>query len=65
MKYFLGIDIGASSGRHIIGYIDNNEIKTIEIYRFENELKEEKSHLIWNTDVILKEVKKGIKIAIF
>ena len=64
MKYFLGIDIGASSGRHIIGYIDNNEIKTIEIYRFKNELKEEDSHLIWNTDVILKEVKEGIKIAL-
>ena len=28
-EYYLAIDIGASSGRHIVGYEDENEIKTI------------------------------------
>ena len=28
MKYYLAIDIGASSGRHIIGYKENNRIIT-------------------------------------
>ena len=36
MKHYLAIDIGASSGRHIIGYEENGEIKTDEVYRFPN-----------------------------
>ena len=36
MKYFLAIDIGASSGRHILCTIDEGKIKLEEIYRFEN-----------------------------
>ena len=36
MKYYLAIDIGASSGRHIIGYRTENGIETDEIYRFYN-----------------------------
>ena len=31
MKIALAIDIGASSGRHIIGYKNGNEIKTKEV----------------------------------
>ena len=62
-KYYLAIDIGASSGRHIIGYKENNEIKTIEVYRFENGVKEENNHLIWDIDYLLDEVIKGIKEA--
>ncbi len=42
MKYYLAIDIGASSGRHILGYIENSVIKTEEVYRFKNGYKEEK-----------------------
>ena len=36
MKYYLAIDIGASSGRHIVGWIDNGVLNTKEIYRFPN-----------------------------
>ena len=36
MKYYLAIDIGASSGRHIIGYYKNNELVLDEVYRFKN-----------------------------
>lgn len=35
-KYHLAIDIGASSGRHILGYEENGVLKTEEIYRFQN-----------------------------
>ena len=34
MRYYLAIDIGASSGRHIVGWTENGEVKTEEIYRF-------------------------------
>ena len=33
MKYVLAIDIGASSGRHIVGWMENGEIRTKEVYR--------------------------------
>ena len=36
MTYFLAIDIGASSGRHVLGSIEEGKIKLEEIYRFEN-----------------------------
>ena len=36
MKYYLAIDIGASSGRHIVGYKEDGQIKTKEVYRFDN-----------------------------
>ena len=60
----MGIDIGASSGRHIIGYIENDELITEEIYRFKNAIKEEKEHLIWDVEYLFKEVKNGIKKAL-
>lgn len=60
MKYYLAIDIGASSGRHIVGWKENNEIKTEEVYRFNNGVKDYNGHLIWDIDEIEKQVKIGI-----
>ena len=64
MKYYLAIDIGASSGRHIIGYMDNGELKLEEIYRFKNGPVSFNNHLIWDIDYLFDEVKEGIKIAL-
>ena len=64
MFFYLAIDIGASSGRHIIGYMDSGEIKTVEVYRFKNGVFENNGHLFWNLESLLKEVKTGIKIAL-
>ena len=61
MKYYLAIDIGASSGRHIIGYFDNNQMVYKEIYRFKNEVKLVNNHLIWDIDELVKQVKLGIQ----
>ena len=41
MKYCLAIDMGASSGRHILGYIEDEKLKLQEIYRFEMNGKKE------------------------
>ena len=35
--YFLAIDIGASSGRAILGYIKDKKLQLEEIYRFKND----------------------------
>lgn len=60
MKYALAIDIGASSGRHIVGWTENGEIKTKEVYRFPNGVTEQNGHLVWNTEALLAYVKAGI-----
>ena len=63
MKYCLAIDIGASSGRHIVGWYEDNELKTKEVYRFDNGVKEEDGHLVWDIDYLESKVRKGIDIA--
>ena len=60
MKYYLAIDIGASSGRHIIGYVKDGELTTDELYRFPNGMDTVDGHLVWNTDRLLEEVITGI-----
>ena len=63
-KIYLAIDIGASSGRHIIGFYDNNEFITDEVYRFPNYFEYEDGHKVWNINRLFKEILNGIRIAL-
>ena len=60
-NYYLAIDIGASSGRHILGSIEDGKIVLEEIYRFENGMVEKNGHLCWNHERTFKEILAGIK----
>src|SRR5690554_1683032 len=62
-KIYLAIDIGASSGRHMI-IIKQDNIFIDEIYRFNHDSYEENGYLYWSHKKLFEEVKKGIKIAI-
>ena len=64
MKYCLAIDIGASSGRHIVGWMEDGEIITREVYRFPNGVKEENGHLTWDIEALENHVKAGIEEAL-
>ena len=64
MKYFLAVDIGASSGRHIVGWNDNGKIFTDEVYRFKNGVTSVDGSLCWDIDSIFAEVVNGIKAAL-
>ena len=64
MKYYLAIDIGASNGRHIVGYEENGEIKTEEMYRFPNGMDSVDGHLVWDVDRLFEEVVRGIEISV-
>lgn len=64
MRYFLAIDIGASSGRHIIGYTEDGGLHTEEVYRFPNSVRHENGHLIWDIDALTENVKAGIDAAL-
>ena len=59
--YFLAIDIGASSGRHILGNVENGKLKLEEIYRFENGMKSEGGSLTWDIEALSDSVVEGIK----
>ena len=64
MKEYLAIDIGASSGRHIVGWREGGELKTQEVYRFPNGVTERDGHLTWNIDALTAHVKAGIDKAL-
>lgn len=59
--YYLAVDIGASSGRHILGWQENGKMRLEEIYRFTNELENKNNHLCWNMERLFAEVVNGIK----
>ena len=59
--YYLAIDIGASSGRHILGYVEKGKLSLEEVYRFDNNIKNENGTLIWDIDSLFARVKAGIK----
>ncbi len=61
MTYHLAIDIGASSGRHILGWLEDGRLKTEEVYRFPNGLHEEEGHLCWDLDALWKSIVEGLK----
>jgi len=70
MKYYLAIDIGASSGRHILGWLEDGLLKTEEIYRFANgpvvkrtEYGGEDEHYTWDVEALFKEILNGLKKA--
>ena len=60
LRYFLAIDIGASSGRHIVGWQENGQIQTNEVYRFPNGVHEENGHLTWDVRRLFSNVVRGI-----
>lgn len=59
--YCLAIDIGASSGRHILGEEKDGKIEMSEIYRFENGFQEKDGILSWDIDYLTKCVLEGMK----
>lgn len=61
MTYYLAIDIGASSGRHILSHIENGKLVLEEIYRFDNNLTQSKDGLVWDIESLFSEVLNGIK----
>lgn len=62
-KNYLAIDIGASSGRHIVGWMENGVLRTEEVYRFPNSVRRVDGHLEWDIDSLFVHVKQGIREA--
>ncbi len=62
-QYHLAIDIGASSGRHILGWIEKGKMQTQEIYRFSNAPETQGGNLKWNIERLFQEIVNGLKKA--
>ena len=60
-NYYLAVDIGASSGRHILCHMVNGQMQLEEIHRFENGMKMKDGELCWEMDRLFQEVVNGLK----
>ena len=62
-KYFFAVDLGATSGRTIIGCLKNGKIELKELTRFPNNLIEVNGHFYWDIYALYFEIIKGLKEA--
>lgn len=60
-EYYLAVDIGASSGRHILGSVAEGRIQLEEVYRFENGMKEKNGHLCWDSEYLFEQIVTGMR----
>ena len=60
--YYLAVDIGASSGRHILGHIRDGKMVLEEIYRFENSMDRRDGKLLWDTRRLFAEIVSGMQM---
>ena len=61
MRYYLAIDIGASSGRHILGHAEDGNIILEEVYRFENRQVRRDGHDSWDMENLWDGILGGLK----
>ena len=60
-NYYLAVDIGASSGRHILAELKNGRMELEEVYRFQNGMQERNGALCWDHEYLFREIKNGLK----
>lgn len=61
MQYYLAVDIGASSGKMLLGSVENGRILLEEVHRFDNNLVEKDGHLCWETENLFESIVQGLK----
>ena len=59
--YFFAVDLGATSGRTIVGHLDEGQIKLEEVTRFPNNLIEQGGHYYWDIHALYFEMIRGLK----
>ena len=58
--YYLAVDIGASSGRHILASMDNGRMVLEEVYRFENGMVNTGGKKLWDVDKLYENIDEMI-----
>ncbi|MCU6747033.1 rhamnulokinase [Faecalicatena acetigenes] len=59
--YYLAIDIGASSGRHMLASVQEGKMRLEEVYRFPNGMDNKDGMLCWDVNRLFTEIKNGLK----
>lgn len=59
--YYLAVDIGASSGRHMLSYMEDGKMVLEEVYRFPNGMTEKQGHKIWDIEQLFCEILTGMQ----
>jgi len=62
-KSFLAFDIGATSGRSILGTLDNGRLQMKELTRFPNQMLQIGEHFHWNIYSLFEHLKAGLVAA--
>src|SRR6056297_1529858 len=60
-KHFLAFDLGASSGRAMLGTLEGNKLHLEEVHRFKNQMTRIHGHDYWNIFNLFEELKTGLK----
>lgn len=60
-RYYLAIDIGASSGRHMLACMKDGKMQLEEVYRFPNGMDDKNGTLCWDVERLFTEIKNGLK----
>ena len=60
-KYYLAVDIGASSGRHMLAGMKDGKMQLEEVYRFPNGMDNKNGTLCWDVERLITEIKNGLK----
>ena len=63
-RQYLAFDLGASSGRAILGSVKNGRLELEEIHRFKNYPYEKDGHYFWDFRALLGELETGLKKAV-
>lgn len=61
-QYFFAVDLGATSGRTIVGTLENEKLSLEEITRFDNNLIQTGGHFYWDVFALYHEIIKGLRI---
>ncbi len=60
-KYFFAVDLGATSGRTILGTLNDAKLEQEELTRFPNNLIETGGHFYWDIYALYSEMIRGLK----
>ena len=58
---YVALDLGAESGRSILGTLRDGQLSVEELFRFPNQMKQVESHLRWDLDGLFTNIKEGLR----
>lgn len=60
-QYFLAVDIGASSGKMVLGWMEGERLRTEEVWRFPNGAPKKNGRRCWDVDALFSAIKAGLR----